>query len=182
MGIRNTKKQFEREQLLEILGPVLSNEKVQQLREFVQHGDTNRYAHSFRVAKYSYIVCERLNLDGVSAARGAMLHDFFLYDWEEEQMSGSEHLRTHPSAALEMAEQEFDLNEKEKDIIAKHMWPVTSQTPDYKESYIVSTMDKYSAVLEAGAYMYRRFKDVRYRYYGHVRQALRYMSPMRNLY
>jgi len=39
----------------------------------------------------------------------------------------------------------------EKDIIRKHMWPATKELPSYKESYVVSFVDKYCAVLEVVA-------------------------------
>ena len=33
-------------------------------------------------------------------------------------------------------------------MIAKHMWPVTRQMPHYKESYAITFVDKYAAILE----------------------------------
>ena len=40
-------------------------------------------------------------------------------------------------------------NQKEKDIIVKHMWPVTIKFPKYPESFIVTFVDKYSAIQES---------------------------------
>ena len=76
-----------------------------------------------------------------------MLHDFFLYDWRnhdipdlaKEKFHGLE----HPKIALENARKNFELNEVEKDIIVKHMWPLTLAIPKYKESYVVTFVDKY---------------------------------------
>ena len=42
----------------------------------------------------------------------------------------------------------FDLNDMEKDIIVKHMWPLTIVPPKFKESYIVTLVDKYCATKE----------------------------------
>ena len=41
-----------------------------------------------------------------------------------------------------------DLTEKEQDIILKHMWPVTLILPKYKESFIITFVDKYCAIQE----------------------------------
>ena len=179
-------KKQRKEEILEdfslILEPVLANEWVQQMRNFNQHGDTSCFAHSYRVSRYSYRVCRFLGLDSESAARGAMLHDFFLYSWKQEDMKGSEHLWFHPMVALETAEREFELNDKEKDIIVKHMWPVTHELPDYAESLIVSTMDKYSAVLEAGNYMIRKMNHMRYKYSTLMVKCIRNRTPNLDLY
>ena len=39
--------------------------------------------------------------------------------------------------------------DKEKDMIIKHMWPVTLAVPKYKETFIITLVDKYFAVAEA---------------------------------
>ena len=41
-----------------------------------------------------------------------------------------------------------ELNEIEKDAIVNHMWPLSEAFPKYKESYILSWVDKYCAVVE----------------------------------
>jgi uncharacterized protein len=37
----------------------------------------------------------------------------------------------------------FELNDIEKDIIVKHMWPLTFIPPKYQESLVVTFADKY---------------------------------------
>ena len=69
-----------------------------------------------------------------------MLHDLFLYDWRHSKkklnLEGL-HAFVHPKIALRNASELFLLNDKEKDIILKHMWPVTFfSLPKYRESYI----------------------------------------------
>lgn len=78
------------------------------------------------------------------------MHDFFLYDWREyKKVSGNpNHGLTHPKTACENADRFFGLNEKEKDIILKHMWPKVWGIPAYPESFVVSFVDKYCAVSE----------------------------------
>ncbi len=41
----------------------------------------------------------------------------------------------------------------EKDIIKKHMWPMTAVPPKYKESFIVTCVDKYCATIEFFKYL-----------------------------
>lgn len=75
------------------------------------------------------------------------------------------HAFTHPQTALENASKLFDLNEKECDIILKHMWPVTIKLPKYKESYIITLVDKYCAIQESiKSYKSRKKFQIAYRY------------------
>ena len=57
---------------------------------------------------------------------------------------------------LKNAEKEFSLNNKEKDIILKHMWPVTLPFPRYIESFIITLTDKYCASKEIFDYYNRK--------------------------
>jgi len=116
------------------------------------HHDSSIYDHVMDVSYFSYRACKFLKLDYRSAARGALLHDFFLYDWRNhdtpdlpaEKFHGIE----HPKIALVNAKKHFILNDIEKDIVRKHMWPLTLVPPRYKESFIVSFADKYLASKE----------------------------------
>ena len=49
----------------------------------------------------------------------------------------------HPKIALDNSMKYFVLNEVEKDIIVKHMWPLTLIPPKYQESFVVTFTDKY---------------------------------------
>jgi uncharacterized protein len=84
-------------------------------------------------------------LDHRSATRGAILHDFFLYDWRDHDEPDLHrkkfHGVEHPLIALANAKKHFSVNEIEEDIIKKHMWPLTIVPPKYKESFIVSFID-----------------------------------------
>ena len=118
------------------------------LNHFTQHGSVTCLDHSLSVSYYSYLVCRLLRLDYRSAARGGLLHDLFLYDWHKSKLIGGKHGFTHPYTALENASKHFLLNRMEKDIIVKHMWPLTIKLPRYKEAFIVSFVDKFCAVAE----------------------------------
>ena len=135
-----------------IIKDILSNRTVQSLQFYTHHYGSNRYEHSLSVAYYSYKLCRFLRLDHVSAARGGLLHDLFLYDCESPETRPKNHIKNHPKVALENAEKLFILNPIEKDIILKHMWPVTFAKPRYLESFVVTFVDKYCAVKEWSNY------------------------------
>ncbi len=123
---------------------------IQEMQSYVHHGQTSCLEHCLFVAYFSYFLTVRLhlNLDSKSIIRGALLHDFFLYDWHIKGERTGLHGFSHPRAALKNAEKYFSLNDKEKDIILNHMWPLTLRFPRFKESYIVSLADKYCSILE----------------------------------
>jgi len=150
----------------EIIDDLVNNETVQKMKNYKQHYDTNCFDHCKMVAYYCYIICKKYNLDYKSATRAAMLHDLFLYDWRKRQNGRKGlHAFTHPKTALENASKLFELNEKECDIILKHMWPVTLSLPRYKESYIIGFVDKYCAIQESiNAYKSKRKLQIAYRY------------------
>ena len=54
----------------------------------------------------------------------------------------------HPSIALNNANKYFDINEKEENIIASHMFPISKKIPKYTESWIVSIVDKFYSIGE----------------------------------
>lgn len=68
----------ERERLYAILEKYDQNPKVQQMREFIQHGDVTTYQHCKNVVLVSCWLNHRLHLgaDETSLAVGAFLHDF----------------------------------------------------------------------------------------------------------
>ena len=132
----------------ECVGDLLKNNMVNELDCFSQHKGTSRLQHSINVAYYSFLVCYKLGLDYKSAARAGILHDLFLYDWREENNSAKEHITAHPKAALKNARKIADLNRVEEDAILRHMWPMTIIPPRFKESHIVSFVDKLCACAE----------------------------------
>ena len=57
---------------------------------------------------------------------------------------------THPSIALNNANAAFSLDDKVKNIIVSHMWPVTLfDLPASKEAWIVTFADKICAFEES---------------------------------
>jgi len=133
-----------------IVNDIAKNESVLALREHVQHIASSRYSHLMEVSYYTYKLCKKLNLDYISAARAAMLHDFYFYNWRNKGVEGQKkfHLMRHPRIALTNAAELFELNDLEKDAILKHMWPVTIVPPKYAEGFIITFVDKFCAARE----------------------------------
>lgn len=131
-------------------GEMLKSPDVRKMDNYIQHADVTCLKHCISVAYTSCIISEKfhIHVDGKSLVRGAMLHDFFLYDWHCKDGRKGLHGFTHPKTALINAQKCFKLNSREKDIILKHMWPLTPVPPKYRESYIVSAADKICSVIE----------------------------------
>jgi uncharacterized protein len=136
---------FEKE-YYETVQDILRHEEFLKLKDYFHH-NSSIYAHVHDVAYLSYRICKYFKLDYRSAARGALLHDFFLYDWRNHDVPDLPrkkfHGLAHPAIAVANAKKYFSINDMEEDIIKKHMWPLTLVPPKYKESYIVSFADKY---------------------------------------
>lgn len=132
--------------------PIVSHHKMQATKKLVQHGNVSVFAHSLAVAAYSVKLAEKLGIeyDRRSLIRGALLHDFFLYDWHKINNVGDGlHGFAHPNTASKNAVKYFRLNRRELDIIRKHMWPLTlTKLPRYRESWLVCAADKYCSLLE----------------------------------
>ena len=139
---------FKKNEFLEIVSDIMMNAEVQKLKFYKHHYGYTRFEHSLSVSYYSYIVCKFLHLDYKSIARAGLLHDLFFYDCENKLTRPKKHIIKHPSIAFENAQKLFTLNDKEKDIILKHMWPLTFVPPKYLESFIITFVDKYCALIE----------------------------------
>lgn len=170
-SVTNKTKINDKIEFFKIIDDITSNGTVQKMKNYRQHCNTSCYEHCLHVAYYSYWISKKLGLDYVSTARAAMLHDLFLYNWRKKyrdvELPGL-HAFVHPKIALKNATELFELNKKERDIIVKHMWPVTISFPKYRESYIVSLMDKYSAVRESYLYFQSQLKKNRIYKYAYV--------------
>lgn len=134
----------------ECIYDILEEPKVLALENCQHHHKTNRLEHCLNVSYRSYKIAKFMGSDTRSTARGGLLHDFYDYGDDELEVDGTRrHLLDHPKLALKNALEIFELNEIEQDIIVKHMWGVTPEKPSFRESYIVTMMDKYCAIQEA---------------------------------
>ena len=130
------------------IGELITHDSVQMMKQFRHHSKTSCFEHSLNVSYTSFMVCRALGLDYIAAARGGLLHDLFLYDWRTSRPEEGLHGFVHPRLALNNALEVCSLSEIEKDIILKHMFPLTWPPPRYKESMIVCLVDSYCTLCE----------------------------------
>ena len=141
------KKQIGDEKLMRYANDILNSEGMQYGKTNKHHGEVSVYSHSVDVALISIKIAEKLHIkvDEKSLVRGALLHDYYLYDWHEPSDDHKLHGFSHARTALINASNDFILNDIEKDIIEKHMFPLNLPLPRYRESILVCVADKISA-------------------------------------
>ncbi len=141
-------------QFNEVILPYLSHPAVQKMKDYCAHGSVSVLQHSMNVAKTAY----RLDLffgkrsDLKILLPGAILHDFYLYDWHDRPLSFrifKMHGYTHPFEASKNAAEVFQANEQIREVIRCHMWPLTlTSIPRHREAVLVCIADKLCALKE----------------------------------
>ena len=133
---------------MEMVEPIINHPEIQSMSAYIHHGKTNCLTHSIHVSYKSYTLALKLGLDEKAMARAGLFHDFYLYDWHHKDNRKGLHGFSHARASLANAEKYFDVNEMEKDIIKKHMWPLNPKLPKFKESVLFMLVDRYCSILE----------------------------------
>lgn len=130
---------------------ILKSKKAKKQKEFIQHGTVTVFDHTYNVAVLSLMIADflKVSVDEKSLVRGALLHDYFLYDWHEKDKSHKMHGFTHAKTALNNAKRDFKINKTEEDMIYSHMFPLNLfRFPKTKEGKILCLADKICAVYE----------------------------------
>ncbi len=145
----------------ECVSDIIDAPEIKRLQDITHHISTTRYQHCVNVSYYGFIICRKLKLDARSAARAGLMHDMFYYDRKEfnsaREKGQLRHSAKHSLIASENAALITEVSEKERDMIEKHMWPMTRPMPRFKETYIITFVDKYCAVLEFCVPKVRKF-------------------------
>lgn len=137
---------------------VVNHKMYRLLDTFIHHHGITTYEHAISVAflVYKKAILKRKKVDIVSLIRGALLHDFYLYDWHiksERKWHGFK----HSVIAFKNAKKYFEINSIEKDIIVSHMWPLNRRFPKTKEGRMVTFADKKCSFFEI-------FRSEKYKY------------------
>ena len=125
--------------------------RYEEMKKYYSHSDVTVYEHCLAVARRAYekAVGKRRPVDIHALVRGALLHDYYLYDWHDKNKGFRWHGFKHHRFALANAEQDFDLTDKERNIIYSHMFPLTFWClPRSREAWIVTLADKRVAFAE----------------------------------
>lgn len=143
---------------------ILNSSNMELNKKFIQHGSTSVYDHSISVTNMCLKIVDKLNIkvDTKSLVRGALLHDYFLYDWHVKDKSHRLHGFKHAKIAYINASKEFNLNKKEKNMILTHMFPLNLRIPRYKESIILCVADKICATKETIEIIKEKILKVKY--------------------
>lgn len=155
---------------------LLSREFTQKIRD-ITHSDEYRvmkhyrhhvkgsvYDHSVKVAYLCYRHYKRFGtkIDPTEFLRGALLHDYYLYNRKNKTVSPHFHGFVHPKYALGNASAHYpDLSRMEKDMILHHMFPLTPVPPKTKAGWLICFYDKVAAVTDLfGKNKWKRRKAV----------------------
>lgn len=142
-----------RRDMREYAGDILRSKNFRSSAKNIQHSNISVMKHSMKVAYVSLWMNRRFRFrcSEEELARGALLHDYFLYDWHDKNRENFKrfHGFHHANTALRNASEEFELTDIERDIIKKHMWPLTVVPPKCREAWVVTAADKIVSTLES---------------------------------
>lgn len=130
---------------------VVGQARYNEMKQYISHSDITVYQHCIKVARTAYDLAIKYHIrcDLHALVRGALLHDYYLYDWHDPNKGFRWHGFKHHRFALENAARDFDLTEKEKNIIYSHMFPLTFWAiPRCREAWLVTIADKIVATAE----------------------------------
>ena len=131
-----------------LIREIVKSDEFCKMKKCRHHIKTSAHDHSIKVAWLCYLHAKRFGTktDIKRFLRGALLHDFYLYDRSNKSLN-KHHSIMHPKHALNNAKKHYcDLCDFETDMIANHMFPLTLTPPKTREGWIVCFYDKVAAV------------------------------------
>lgn len=138
----------------QIVKPILEDKNFQKRKNFMHHENRSVYDHCLAISIISYYWAKKFNLDYRSAAIGGLLHDFYPNPWlshnnklvnKPKTPLFQKHGFIHAREAAQNAKKYYPdfVNEKIDNIIKRHMFPLNIHPPKYKESWLITIVDKY---------------------------------------
>lgn len=134
-------------EFLEYVDDILKSPEFKKRMKYEHHENESVYEHSMKVAYSSYLFAKKHNLNKRDISIGGLLHDFYYKPWKEDTTKKTlfkKHGFVHAREALENSKENFPnlMNNRVEDIILRHMFPLNIKPPKYKESWVVTMMDK----------------------------------------
>ncbi|MEG0994474.1 MAG: HD domain-containing protein [Bacilli bacterium] len=140
---------YSKDKFYKIIESIINNEEFIKRKDFKHHGEESVYDHSLKVAYLAYCLAIEFHLDEKSCAIGGLLHDFYSTPWMSVNPNHPKKIRemhgfVHAKDAYRNASKFFEylMTPKIKDIIVKHMFPLTPSPPIYAEAWLVTIADK----------------------------------------
>jgi len=132
-----------------IVKKILEHEEFLKRKNYKHHGEITVYDHSLKVSMIAYKISKKFkSIDSNNVAIGGLLHDFYYKPWQENTEKKpffKKHGFVHAHEALLNSEKFFPeyMNNKTRNIIERHMFPLNKIPPKYKEAWLVTMIDKY---------------------------------------
>lgn len=136
----------------ELVKVILEHPEFIKRKTYVHHENCSVYDHSLMVSILVYRWAKKWHCDYKNAAIGGLLHDFYDKPWQTKSHDCikktkffEQHGFIHASQAVKNAYQYFPkiMNRKIENMIKRHMFPLNIHPPRYKESWMVTIVDKY---------------------------------------
>ena len=126
---------------------ILSSDGMRREEGYVQHGTTSVLDHSLAVTRTSLrlasvLAAAGMGIDTRALVRGALLHDYFDYDWHLPHTAKPHHAFLHPTYAAENARADFGVSGRCEECIRRHMFPLVPIPPLHAEAWVVCLADK----------------------------------------
>lgn len=142
---------FKNTEYYKIVQPILENKEFLKRKEFPHHYNESVFDHVLRVSYDCYKIGKKRKLDYKSLAIAGLLHDFYEKPWQsdfEKRPFLQKHGFTHAENARLNALKFFPefMNEKIESMIKTHMFPLNKSIPKYKESWILTIVDKADSI------------------------------------
>ncbi len=137
-------------EFLLLVETITKDETYRTLKHQRHHVKSNVYDHSLRVARLLHRHHKKhpSKNDPKALIRGALLHDYYLYDRKGRNRPRF-HGASHPRLALSNALRKYpDLGKTERDMIRRHMFPLTLIPPKTRGGWLLWYYDKVAAMQE----------------------------------
>ena len=138
-------------EFIPLVRDILYSEEFCKMKSYRHHIRATLYDHSVKVAYLCFKHHKRFGtkMDVEELVRGALLHDYYLYDLHDEGKAHRFHWFKHPNRALKNALERYPyLTKAQQDMIKHHMFPFTPTPPKTKAGWLVCFYDKVAAITD----------------------------------
>lgn len=130
------------------VGDLLKTEQVKRMRELPHHPGVTCFEHCLFVSYWMYRLGHLLHLDFITCGRVGLLHDLYLYRWNDESAHPGNQIVDHPEFACRHAKEVTPLTPRQENMILCHMWPLSKYLPESREAWLLTVVDKVCCTLE----------------------------------